>query len=441
MSSTGIDVSQHQGQIDFRKVKATGIDWVICKTSEGEDFKDPTWSKARVDAIRKAGLKLGVYHFLRPKAGRTGAVEARHAVATARAAGWGKPGDLRLAADIEVTDLNFGGPTHEYLEQFVKEVKRLTGQLPMIYTFPNFWQTQMKNRGNLGCPLWIAHFGVAHPTIPPAWQKFVIHQHSSTGHVDGVGGNVDLNRAAGALPLVAKPEPPKPPKPPVPKPKPELKPKPAGEIDKKEFQRTINRFVAKWVDDVPPLIVDGDFGAMTHRYIKQVQFWLGYGKRDGKPSETLVRRMRHPRNPRFTPPGMILRGIARRTKQKRHAKKEREAAQRKGVIVFDGKPCPTWIATILRQARVKGWNGVVVSGVRTTAHSIELCHQMCGAPSCPGKCAGASSNHNADEPVEDGEGAVDCSDFINLANVLQRMGAPLKNDLPRDLVHFSRSGH
>lgn len=211
-------------------------------------------------------------------------------------------------------------------------------------------------------------------------------------------------------------------------------------------QRTLNAFYDKWLDDVRPLIVDGNDGPMTRRYLKLAQHYVGYGKRDLRWTPKLVRRLRHPNDTDHSSAAMIKRGQDRRREQKRHAKKEREDAQRDradGIVAFDGKPTPVWIADRLEKVRKAGrWVGGVVSGIRSPEHSISLCFGMCGAPSCPGKCAGAASNHNATVVVTDGEGAVDCSDFIRLAQELKRLGIhDLKNDLPRDLVHFSRSGH
>lgn len=126
------------------------------------------------------------------------------------------------------------------------------------------------------------------------------------------------------------------------------------------------------------------------------------------------------------------------------AEPEPEALPSTGVSTFDGKPVPNWIVNILTEARATGlWSGVVISGVRTTAYSIQLCLAMCGAPSCPGRCAGASSNHNADDPVVDGEGAVDVTDEAGLKRALAEIGKDglLKNALgPADPNHFSRSG-
>jgi lysozyme len=213
---TGVDVSQHQGSVNWRKVTGAGFDFAIVKTSEGQDFIDPADGpltapdedrlrrlKARCAEIRQQGMTLGVYHFLRPRPSRTGDVEADWAVKVARKVGWGEPGDMRLFLDVEVTDLGRGA-THRYIGQFVRRAKELTGHRPVIYTFPNFWNV-LGNPSVFNCPLWIAHFGVEQPSVPAPWTKFVIHQHSSTGRVDGISGDVDLNRAT-RLPLIDQAE-------------------------------------------------------------------------------------------------------------------------------------------------------------------------------------------------------------------------------------------
>ena len=197
--STGIDVSIHNGDVDFAKVKAAGHGFVICKTSEGGDWKDPTWNKKRVEAVRKSGLKLGVYHYLRPKAGRSGAVEAKFFIKQARAAGWGKPGDIRPVIDFEEPALN-NPRTVEYLAQAVREIKALTGKAPIIYTGGPFWDEHTdSSSNNMGCALWLAAY-VKDPEryLPAAWKKqgWSIWQHTDKGAVPGVKTeNVDQNVA------------------------------------------------------------------------------------------------------------------------------------------------------------------------------------------------------------------------------------------------------
>ena len=201
----GIDVSSYNGSIDWQAVKQAGVAFGICKVSEGEDWPDESWNKARVDAMRKAGVAVGVYHFLRPKAGRSGAVEMKYFMRQAKAAGWGKPGDIRPVIDFEVSVLS---PVKSlvYVRQAIDELKRLTGKAPIIYTGGPFWNEYTNgSKDNFGCALWLAAY-VKDPQqfLPAAWKQanWTIWQHTATGGVAGVSSNdVDQN-VARFLPLL-----------------------------------------------------------------------------------------------------------------------------------------------------------------------------------------------------------------------------------------------
>jgi lysozyme len=418
----GIDVSQHQLRVDWPDVKRAGYDFAICKCSEGQDFRDSAWNEARARSARSAGLVLGVYHFLRPKPGRNGAVEAEWAWKTARSAGWGEPGDLKMTVDIEQTEL---GPasTFGYLKRFVEEWERLAGHKPIVYTYPSFWVSKMGDRrDNLGCPLWIAHYGVTAPTIPFAWNEWTIWQHTSSGKVPGVSGNCDVNKAK-SLPVI------------------EEEKDPVPEVDVKELQRTLNTFTSKWLKGVAPLIVDGDKAFLTNRRIQTVKWYLGYGKdRDSRVTSEFIRRVRHPRDKKYFPKGMIGTGRRRRAAQKaRWARNQLEATITPGVVKFDGRPCAKWLAEKLLKARAAGrWHGQLNSGWRDPLYSRSLCIQMCGAPSCSGRCAGVNSNHSG---VRHPKGAVDVSDYVRFAEEAGRLNLGIRNALgSRDPVHFSVSG-
>jgi GH25 family lysozyme M1 (1,4-beta-N-acetylmuramidase) len=182
-TAKGIDVSNHQGTVDFARVKKAGYTFAYLKATEGLGFVDPFYL-GNVQKARAAGLKVGAYHFLQPKSGRTGADEARaFHVQLAK----GKL-ELRPVVDVEVTGLS-PAQTENYVDQFVTELRQL-GHDPLIYTFPAF----LKWHRTHGCPLWIAHFGVSKPTVPSPWRAYTIWQHSSTARVPGVSGNCDVNR-------------------------------------------------------------------------------------------------------------------------------------------------------------------------------------------------------------------------------------------------------
>jgi len=201
----GIDVYEGDGNIDWVRVKQARQEFGICKVSEGEDWADPSYSRRRVDEMRKAGVAVGVYHFLRPKKGRSGAVEMSYFMAQAKAAGWGRRGDIRPVIDFEATTLS-PAKTLIYLTQAINELKRLTGKPPIIYTGGPFWNENTDScRDNYGCALWLAAY-VKDPQqyLPAAWAKanWTIWQHTATGKIDGVAApNVDQN-VARFLPLL-----------------------------------------------------------------------------------------------------------------------------------------------------------------------------------------------------------------------------------------------
>lgn len=115
-----------------------------------------------------------------------------------------------------------------------------------------------------------------------------------------------------------------------------------------------------------------------------------------------------------------------------------------GTTTIDGRQVPNWMAPYVLEIRKRGrWKGTVVSGFRTPAYSTQLCIWMCGRTQCPGRCAGAASNHACPPSGKCAtyEGAIDVSDYITFAAEAHAVGAPFQNQLPWDRVHFSRSGN
>ena len=90
----GIDVSAHNGDIDFNKVKADGYTFVFIKASEGEDYHDSKFL-TNYENARKAGLKVGAYHFFRKKT--DGLNQAKNFLEMVA----GRNLDLPLVVDVE----------------------------------------------------------------------------------------------------------------------------------------------------------------------------------------------------------------------------------------------------------------------------------------------------------------------------------------------------
>lgn len=110
-----------------------------------------------------------------------------------------------------------------------------------------------------------------------------------------------------------------------------------------------------------------------------------------------------------------------------------------GVGSFDGVPVANWLIPYLSWARQNGWQGRLNSGWRSPEHSERLCFEKCGAATCPGTCAGRSSNHSADVKPK---GAIDVSDEARFAELMARcpLSPRIFNDLSKDRIHFSATG-
>ena len=60
----GIDVSKHNGNIDFKQVRDDDYQFVFIKATEGKTYKDDAFDR-NYRGARDAGLKVGAYHFFR----------------------------------------------------------------------------------------------------------------------------------------------------------------------------------------------------------------------------------------------------------------------------------------------------------------------------------------------------------------------------------------
>lgn len=190
--SQGIDVSEAQGSIDWSPVSKDHIEFSIVKATEGQDWRDPTFTSARLNAIKKAGIVPGVYHFLRPRSDRPGSREATWFTQVISQAGYGR-GFLPPVADIETTELDNAG-TCRYLKSFLGRVEKNLKVRPIVYSYVSFVREHLA-----GCSilkkykLWIASYEVSKPEVPTPWSKYTIWQYTSKGHVNGISGFVDRN--------------------------------------------------------------------------------------------------------------------------------------------------------------------------------------------------------------------------------------------------------
>ena len=113
------------------------------------------------------------------------------AIGFAREFGWGKKDHLRFAYDFEDANDQPPAKVAKHAVEFVRAYEGITGEFPVFYTMPGFWQgvvghLDQSDRHLIGrCPLWIAHWRVEKPTVPKPWNDFCLWQHDDSGRVPG----------------------------------------------------------------------------------------------------------------------------------------------------------------------------------------------------------------------------------------------------------------
>jgi lysozyme len=178
----GIDISSHNGMINFDAVVEDGYSFVFMKVSEGETFKDDNY-RINYAKAKKAGLKIGAYHFFRFDVdGVSQAVNFLNAI------GSNTP-DMALAIDVEKHGNPAGVDMALITERLTRMVEylNLKGYRVMFYSNNNGYYDYLEENFK-GCALWICAF--SNPPINASWDFW---QYSHSGSVKGINGKVDLD--------------------------------------------------------------------------------------------------------------------------------------------------------------------------------------------------------------------------------------------------------
>lgn len=195
MALQGIDVSEYQGEIDWKKVGTTEAAFTFIKATEGALSSDAlfaqNWARSKA-----AGMIRGAYHFF--VATRDPIVQANNFLKVTQ--GLLEAGDLPPVLDLEK---DYGLAPKYILDsatQWLSTVEKATGRRPIIYTYPSFWANNLSNSTRLAdYPLWIAHFQTDNPWVPGGWKTWTFHQYTESGSIHGIGGPIDRNFFNGSL--------------------------------------------------------------------------------------------------------------------------------------------------------------------------------------------------------------------------------------------------
>ena len=180
----GIDVSSHQGSIQWQRVAGDEIRFAYIKATEGSDFTDrrfvENWRGAGA-----AGLRRGAYHYF--TLCTSGADQAANFLRIAPP----DAGALAPAVNLELVGNCATRPSRASLErELAAFLERVEGawHVPMVLYVGDEWERMYPSRKRLGRTLW--HLRVLRRPRQGQWVVWQVH---GLAHVEGIKGRVDLD--------------------------------------------------------------------------------------------------------------------------------------------------------------------------------------------------------------------------------------------------------
>jgi len=183
----GIDISHHQGTIEWDKIKKQKVHFVYMKASEGGDYRDPEFGRNWKESA-SAGLARGAYHFF--SFCKPGGEQAKNFLAAV-------PVDDNALPPV--IDLEFGGncknrPEKEVIVRellyFMGKIEEARGIAPIIYatndSYDEYLTGLISNKN-----IWIRDI-LKRPGLPDG-RRWTFWQYANNGRIDGITGRVDLN--------------------------------------------------------------------------------------------------------------------------------------------------------------------------------------------------------------------------------------------------------
>lgn len=185
----GIDVSKWQGNINWKKVSVSGIDFVMIRSSFGSEHTDEMLDK-NVEGCEKYGIPYGFYHYTYAATPEEAEREARYFLKQIR----GYSPEYPIVLDIE--------------EEFYKKMTRKqvtaimvafmdvledAGYYAMVYNSPNFIKACINESVLKKYDVWIACWGDEERLSSLYDGQYGMWQYSATGKVNGISGDVDLD--------------------------------------------------------------------------------------------------------------------------------------------------------------------------------------------------------------------------------------------------------
>ncbi|MFF9398168.1 lysozyme [Streptomyces sp. NPDC014744] len=186
VQTEGVDVSGHQGNVDWATLWNSGVKWAYVKATEGTYYTNPYFAQ-QYNGSYNIGMIRGSYHFATPNT-TSGAAQANYFVD--HGGGWSRDGKtLPGVLDIEWNpygDQCYGKSQSamvSWIRDFVNTYKARTGRDAVIYTATSWWTTCTGNNAGFGAtnPLWVARYNSTVGELPAGWGFYTMWQYTSSG--------------------------------------------------------------------------------------------------------------------------------------------------------------------------------------------------------------------------------------------------------------------
>lgn len=185
----GIDLSHYQGEVFWETVgENTKMAYVYLKATEGGDRIDAMYER-NINLAHRYGLKVGSYHFYRPKTDQLRQLENFKTQCL--------PGEQDLIPMIDI-ETKQGLGTEEFcdsLMKFLVLVEETYKQKPLLYTGTNFYNKYLQGKVD-DYKLMIAQYTEREPVLADE-RDITLWQYTGKGRIVGVSGYIDKSRFMG----------------------------------------------------------------------------------------------------------------------------------------------------------------------------------------------------------------------------------------------------
>lgn len=194
-----IDVSEWQGDIDWAKAKADGVEGVIIRLGYGEGNNADKKAQRNISECKRLGIPFGIYWYSYADTPSIAKGEGADVVAKLKQFGV-NPSDLAYPVYYDLEKWTWEGhqpPTdpnvyNDIVNNWYSALQSAGYKNLSVYSYTSYLQGPLKHADIYAKTTWVAQYGArmgfdSFPTDSRGWQ------YTSSGKVDGISGNVDMN--------------------------------------------------------------------------------------------------------------------------------------------------------------------------------------------------------------------------------------------------------